>query len=181
MATLITHPIPALVLNQFTKDIPSKCSLLNYSILMTLLPDADVIGFGFGIEYGDMLGHRGFTHSIVFAILISIIISKFLLNYTGKNLRVGFIILFLSTMSHGLLDAFTNGGLGVGFFIPFDGSRYFFQYTPVEVSPIGIRNFISMRGLEVIWSEAKLIWIPSLIIFLTSWAFKKIQQKKNSL
>lgn len=179
MATLISHPIPALVLNQFTKGIPSKRSLLNYSILLTLVPDADVIGFGLGIQYGDMLGHRGFSHSIVFAIVISYLIAKFLLKYTGKNLRTGFVILFLSSMSHGLLDAFTNGGLGVGFFIPFDASRYFFPYTPIEVSPIGIRNFISERGLEVIWSEVKLVWIPAILFYLSIKLFKKFQKKSD--
>lgn len=179
MATIISHPIPALVLNQFTKDIPSKRSLLMYSILLTILPDADVIGFGLGIKYGDMLGHRGFTHSIFFAIIIAFIIAKFRLKYTGKHLIQGFLILFFSTISHGLLDGFTNGGLGVGYFIPFDSTRYFFPFTPVEVSPIGIRNFLSMRGVEVLWSEAKLIWIPSAIIFLALIGIKKLKTKKD--
>jgi inner membrane protein len=31
------------------------------------LPDIDVIGFRFGIDYGALLGHRGFTHSLAFA------------------------------------------------------------------------------------------------------------------
>lgn len=179
MATIITHPIPALVVNQFTKDIPSKRSLLMYSILLTILPDADVIGFGLGIQYEDMLGHRGFSHSIVFALLVSFLIAKFRLKYTGKYLYQGVIVLFLSTISHGILDGFTNGGLGVGYFIPFDSTRYFFPFTPIEVSPIGIRNFLSMRGLEVLWSEAKLVWIPSLLIFLSYLVFKKLRKRKG--
>ncbi len=179
MATIITHPIPALVVNQFTKDIPSKRSLLMYSILLTILPDADVIGFGLGIQYEDMLGHRGFSHSIVFALLVSFLIAKFRLKYTGKYLYQGVIVLFLSTISHGILDGFTNGGLGVGYFIPFDSTRYFFPFTPIEVSPIGIRNFLSMRGLEVLWSEAKLVWIPSMLIFLSYLVFKKLQKRKG--
>tara|TARA_B100001971_G_C18267964_1_gene595969 strand:+ start:23610 stop:24149 length:540 start_codon:yes stop_codon:yes gene_type:complete len=179
LATIITHPIPALVVNQFTKDIPSKRSLLMYSILLTILPDADVIGFGLGIQYEDMLGHRGFSHSIVFALLVSFLIAKFRLKYTGKYLYQGVIVLFLSTISHGILDGFTNGGLGVGYFIPFDSTRYFFPFTPIEVSPIGIRNFLSMRGLEVLWSEAKLVWIPSMLIFLSYLVFKKLQKRKG--
>ena len=179
MATIITHPIPALVLNQFTKDIPSKRSLLMYSVLLTILPDADVIGFGLGIQYEDMLGHRGFTHSILFALVISFLIAKYRLKYTSKNLYIGVLILFLSTISHGLLDGFTNGGLGVGYFIPFDSTRYFFPYTPIEVSPIGIRNFLSMRGLHVLWSEAVLVWVPSTIIFVLIFIFNKLKPKKD--
>lgn len=150
-----------------------------YSILLTILPDADVIGFGLGIQYEDMLGHRGFSHSIVFALLVSFLIAKFRLKYTGKYLYQGVIVLFLSTISHGILDGFTNGGLGVGYFIPFDSTRYFFPFTPIEVSPIGIRNFLSMRGLEVLWSEAKLVWIPSLLIFLSYLVFKKLRKRKG--
>jgi hypothetical protein len=45
---------------------------------------------------------------------------------------------FLATASHGLLDAMTDGGLGVAFFSPFDKHRYFFPWTPIRVSPIGL-------------------------------------------
>jgi inner membrane protein len=31
--------------------------------LCSVIPDLDVIGFRFGIRYGDFWGHRGFTHS----------------------------------------------------------------------------------------------------------------------
>jgi len=34
-----------------------------------------------------------------------------------------FAYLFLATASHGVLDAMTNGGLGVAFFSPFDNRR----------------------------------------------------------
>ena len=32
--------------------------------LLSLLPDADVIGFAFGVRYEDEWGHRGATHSV---------------------------------------------------------------------------------------------------------------------
>jgi inner membrane protein len=164
LATLISHPLPALICNQFNKDLPSKRSLLTWSIGLTLLPDADVISFALGISYYDMLGHRGFTHSILFSIIIAFLIARFALRYEKAHLLRGFLILFVSSMSHGILDALTNGGLGVGFFIPFTEQRYFFPATPIEVSPIGVRNFLSQRGLEVILSELKTVWIPGLLI-----------------
>src|ERR1044071_302595 len=34
---------------------------------LSMLPDADVIGFAFGVRYGDPWGHRGATHSFVFS------------------------------------------------------------------------------------------------------------------
>ena len=39
------------------------------------LPDLDVIGFRFGIHYGDFWGHRGFTHSLVFAALLASVVA----------------------------------------------------------------------------------------------------------
>ena len=46
---------------------PSWTSMAGWSAL-SLLPDADVIGFSMGVEYGDPWGHRGATHSIAFAV-----------------------------------------------------------------------------------------------------------------
>ena len=67
------------------------------------------------------------------------------------------------TASHGLLDALTNGGRGIGFFAPFSNHRYFFPWRPIQVSPIGV-GFFSSRGLRVLASEAGWIWLPSAII-----------------
>src|SRR5687768_17218569 len=37
---------------------------------LSMLPDADVIGFAFGVQYGDEWGHRGATHSFVFSLAL---------------------------------------------------------------------------------------------------------------
>jgi len=181
LATLISHPIPAIALNLCVKEIPKRKSLFGFSVLLTIMPDFDVVAFRLGIPYEHILGHRGITHSILFALLVSILIAKFRLKYTGKDLKIGSGILFLSCISHGILDGFTNGGLGVGYFIPFTAERYFFPFTPIEVSPIGLRNFLSYRGLEVLFSEFKIIWIPSLIILLSSVMIKKIRMKNKMM
>jgi len=40
-------------------------------VLCSVIPDLDAIGFRFGIHYGDFWGHRGFTHSLIFAALLA--------------------------------------------------------------------------------------------------------------
>src|SRR5215210_6880708 len=40
--------------------------------LLSLLPDADVLGFSLGVEYGDRWGHRGATHSLVFSAVVGL-------------------------------------------------------------------------------------------------------------
>ena len=64
---------------------------------------------------------------------------------------------FSVTASHGVLDAMTDGGLGIAFFAPFDNGRYFLPWTPIKVSPIEITAFFTVRGLQVLRSE--LVWI----------------------
>lgn len=36
-----------------------------------MIPDLDVVGFTFGMKYADFLGHRRFTHSLVFAAILA--------------------------------------------------------------------------------------------------------------
>jgi inner membrane protein len=123
-----------------------------------MLPDADVVAFALRIPYSDMLGHRGLSHSIAFAGLIGG------LGYAWRRTVPDALCLFLATLSHGLLDAMTDGGRGVAFFAPFSGERYFFPWTPIEVSPLGL-GFFSARGASVFASELLWVWIPSAAAF----------------
>jgi inner membrane protein len=130
------------------------------------MPDLDVIGFHFGVHYGDFWGHRGFTHSLLFAALLAsaTLLLTFRVPISGLSLPVVWTYLFLATASHGFLDAMTDGGLGVAFFSPFDNQRYFLPWTPIRVSPIGVSQFFSARGLAVLQTEILWIWIPAAFL-----------------
>lgn len=168
MASIFGH---GLVAYTVSKVIDSKSSklLLFLAIGSSMLPDLDVLAFKFGISYAHPFGHRGFTHSILFAIIWSVLLS-FLFGKGRKLIYV--IVLFLSTISHGILDAMTTGGKGVGFFIPFDNSRFFFPFRPIKVSPIGIKEFFSEWGINVLLSEFKYIGIPCLIVLIMLYLFR---------
>ena len=147
------------------------------AIVSSVLPDADVIGFAFGIDYGDMLGHRGFSHSLLFALLWSLLVVslgfKRLPRYSREWWGV-FAFFFIATASHGVLDALTNGGLGVAFFAPFDNTRYFFPWRPINVSPIGVTEFFSAWGSVVMLSEIKYVWLPLTIVWLAVRLLRKL-------
>ena len=99
-----------------------------WSVVCCLLPDADVLGLFVGIPYEHVLGHRGITHSIAFAILIGIVVPTLAVPTIPLwSRRYGVLVIYfgLVTLSHGFLDAFTDGGLGIAFFAPFDSTRYF--------------------------------------------------------
>ena len=68
MASVFTHAFFALgKLYAAASEMPARFWLL--SALCAVLPDADVAAFVFGVAYGDVLGHRGLTHSLAFALL----------------------------------------------------------------------------------------------------------------
>jgi inner membrane protein len=167
MPTIITH---AMVAAGLTSAFPSQTisrRLVILGAVCSMAPDVDVLGSRFGIRYGDLWGHRGLTHSLVFAVafsLLGLIAGVPSVVGSGRRLLL-WLCLFLSTASHGLLDACTDGGLGVAFFSPFDPTRYFFPFRPIAVSPIGV-HFFSQRGISVLGSEFVWVWIPLLIFFI---------------
>jgi inner membrane protein len=140
---------------------------------LSFLPDADVIGFGFGVRYGDEWGHRGASHSLMFALILGTVIGLLAPRYRRARFRTG-IIAVLVLASHGVLDTFTNGGLGIAVFWPFDQTRYFAPWTPIPVSPIGL-GYLSPYGLRVAATELVLFapllwyaWRPRTAQFISS-------------
>ena len=177
MATIISHSIAALAVGKAfaPEGMPPRFWVLTAACAM--LPDLDVISFAFGIRYGHMLGHRGITHSFAFALILSCVVV--LLFFRDASLFSGywwFLIayFFVVTASHALLDALTNGGLGVAFFAPFNNQRYFFPWRPIEVSPIGAEAFMSVRGVQVLLSEIKWIWTPSAVLVVIASIVQRI-------
>ena len=166
MASLLSHAVAALSIGTcFYRSGTSK-GIWTIGTLCSVIPDMDVVGFRFGIRYGDFWGHRGFTHSLVFAALLAaaIVTLRFRRAASGLSRLSLWAYFFLATASHGLLDAMTDGGLGVAFFSPFDNYRYFLPWTPIRVSPIGVGRFFSDRGLAVLQSELLWIWIPAALL-----------------
>jgi inner membrane protein len=175
MASAFSHAIVGLAIGTcFCRpEIPKRVWFAG--ILCTALPDLDVIGFRFGVRYGDFWGHRGFTHSLLFAALLSsIIVTIFFRHWIpGISRAALFAYLFLATASHGLLDAMTNGGLGVALFSPFDNRRIFLPWTPIRVSPIGAARFFTARGLAIIQNEFLWIWIPAILFAFLVWMLRR--------
>lgn len=166
MASAFSHAFVALALGKTSSHPIMTWQVLLLGMTCSIVPDLDVIGFYFGIQYGDLWGHRGLTHSLLFAGLLSAALVAMWYGRKARAAQVGiFVYLFLCTASHGVLDALTDGGLGVAFLSPFDTSRYFFSARPVAVSPIGISVFFSTDTFYVLASEVKWIWLPTIAWF----------------
>jgi len=175
MASAFGHAFTAIALGT---SVPKTYRSIKFWIVATIcsiLPDADVIGFSFGIPYESFWGHRGFSHSLLAALIIGVLItiifySTILFSRKGITLILFFT---LATASHAVLDAMTTGGLGVAFFSPWENTRHFFDWRPIRVSPIGIENFFSAWGLRVILSELIYIFIPGTVYMLILYIIRR--------
>src|SRR5262245_27856731 len=135
-------------------------SMVAWSAL-SLLPDADVIGFPMGVRYADPWGHRGATHSLLFAVALATAIALVAPRFGRPRLRA-WVIASVVLVSHGLLDTITDGGLGCALLWPFDLTRYFAPWRPIPVAPIGLA-FFSPYGLFV--SSIELVLFAPVAVY----------------
>jgi inner membrane protein len=167
MASAVTHAVLPLFLGRTFFDRGMPLRFWVFSLFCSVLPDFDVVGFLLGVHYGGFWGHRGFSHSLTFAFLVSLGVAISCFRDFGlfsKKWWDIWIFFFFLISFHGVLDGMTDGGSGVAFFSPFDGGRYFLPWTPLRVSSIGLKGFFNQRGSEVLLSEIIWVWIPSLLL-----------------
>jgi inner membrane protein len=163
MASAFAHIVVPAVAYVAFKSKAINMRLFILAAVLSVLPDLDVIAFKFGIPYESQWGHRGFTHSIFFSGVLALGLTCFWKKLKSHPLAV-FAICFVACVSHALLDAMTNGGLGVALYWPLNNERYFLAERPIQVSPIGVGAFFSERGLNVILSELRWVFLPGLVL-----------------
>jgi inner membrane protein len=127
---------------------------------LSLLPDADVIAFALAIPYEAPWGHRGATHSLAFAGAVGLL--GLLAAKVARLPALRTALLAAATVaSHGVADAFTDGGLGSALLWPASDERFFAPWTPIPVAPIGL-SFLSSRGLYCAMMEL-LLFAPFFV------------------
>ena len=173
MPTVFTHLAPpiAAALALGSARVPPKMLLVG--MLAAVLPDADGLAhlLGAGPLYGSWLGHRGFTHTLLFALLMGVAGLWLCRLWKGKPWQ-GFVWLLACTLSHPLLDMMTSGGAGIALWAPFSTEREFAPWRPVRVSPLAPSQLLSSRGAAVLLSELQYIWMPLLLIGLSGFALR---------
>jgi inner membrane protein len=177
MATVFSHPAVALGLIPWFRDVRSSKLVVLTGVVLSILPDIDVLAFRIGIPYAHTFGHRGFTHSLFFAALVSAVCAWIISRYLTKRMFSIWVFLFVCMASHGFIDAFTNGGYGIALLSPFSNERYFFPVQPLEVSTLSIRRFFQGQGIGVLISELQWVWLPCLALFILGLFRLKIPAK----
>ncbi len=144
------------------------------------IPDIDFVASLFTSTSQNLLAHRGFTHSILFALLFTPTISL-VFNHWGKPLNVSFkrwmIFFAVQSFVHVFIDAFNN--YGVGWFEPFNHTRISFNSIYVADPFFSIWPFMGaviLLALKSISHYRHITWKLSLffcIFYLTYSLFNK--------
>jgi len=178
MPTILSHPAVPLALGAGlgARAIPPR--LLAAGVVACVLPDADVIGHALGVPWGSDFAHRGFTHSLPFALGLALLGAAAWRRLGAPPLTV-LSFLFAAGASHGLLDACTNGGSGIALLWPLSSERYFAPFRVIEVSPIGVVRFLSARGLDVLASELVWVWLPAALLAALLAAARRLRANRR--
>lgn len=163
MSTCFSHPVVPLAIACWFPSLRTPSRLLAASLLSSA-PDLDAFGYFAGVPYEAWCGHRGCTHSVVFAALLALLPTAWLARRNDLPRRRVVAFLFAAAASHGLVDMATNGGLGIAVWWPFDATRHFWPVQPLEVPPLGILAFFSAWGVHVLASEALWLWLPAAVV-----------------
>jgi inner membrane protein len=178
MPSVFTHAVASIALGRAytTRSVPVRFWVL--SSLCAAAPDIDVLANRFGYDHTTMLGHRGLTHSILFAIVLSglVVLLFFRKPVEGMMSRLAlFAFFFAATASHSVLDAMVDGTLGVALLAPFNPGRFFLPWRPIVSSPIGLA-FFSSAGAATLLNEIVWVWVPSLMIIIAPWLRRRFKR-----
>ena len=159
MASILGHTVVGYTIAK-VGGVRLNNKVLWIATALAFFPDADIILHNMGVSYDSVWGHRGFSHSLTFALVLGILFSL-----PFKNHRWQIALIFgLSMASHGVLDAMTTGGRGIAFFWPWENARYFLSWRFIKVSPMSLIRFISDWGWQVIKSELLFLVLPCSMI-----------------
>ena len=138
------------------------------------MPDLDVLS---PADYGAPLGHRGLTHSLAFALIVSALAAGATFRYLRVNGWFLASVFFMVIASHGLLDAMTRGGADVPFFWPLD--LCYGNWGPLRVADLAFelpdpRTSRAWRG-ELLW-----VWLPTIILVGLVTVYRRWKQSSQA-
>jgi inner membrane protein len=174
MATTYTHAVVGFGLAQVYRPPRRRWLYWLLAALLAVFPDFDVFS---SAVYGTLLGHRGITHSLIFAAWLAFLTASLSFRPLRGNLWALTGIFFLAAGSHGLLDALTRGGESIPFFWPATGERYG-NWGPIPVSDLAL-EVPDPRRSRALRSELLWVWLPTGAfvgsLWIARWArrFKK--------
>ena len=154
-----------------------KFPLLCYGSFVAIAADIDFLPkLIAGIDM-----HRGFTHSLAFAIVFSLVVNRCITEKTRfarlKYLRA-FILTFILYCSHLVLDFFTQGGSGLPLLWPLS-TNTFHSTIPLFPAVHHSRGLFDTSHLRFISFE--LVYSTLLLWCISRWKTYQNQRDNNTL
>ncbi len=175
MATIYTHAVVGLGLGRLYATRPMPWTYWGLVTVLPILPDLDAFSMA---SYGSLFGHRGITHTLLFALALSSLAAV----ATFRCFRVSWwslaILFFAIIASHGLLDAMTRGGENIPFFWPL-GGRYG-NWGPLPVSDIAF-DLPDPRSSSAIRMELLWIWLPTIAAVGSTMIYRRLKRSEHSI
>ncbi len=167
MPTIYTHAIVGAGLGNLC--VPQRRRWLFWAlvILLPVTPDLDVFSKS---AYGSITGHRGFTHSLVFAALVGIMASFLVHRALRVKIWTLSVLFFAVTASHSILDMFTDGGFGIPLLWPVTDQR-FGPYGPIHVADGDLTRSLT--------TEFWYVWLPTAGLAAMTIIFRRIKRQKR--
>jgi inner membrane protein len=113
--------------------------------LLGLLPDIDVAWVNLGVPDVGWAGHRGFTHTPLFAVACGLVAAAWRVRQ-DRPWKALTLAVTLTVLSHGILDALAQDGRGIMFLWPISELRMHFPWRPIPDAPRGVA-ILSPGGL----------------------------------
>lgn len=159
-------PALALAVAAGSRTISWRLALLG--AFCAVLPDIDIALYYLHLDaYAGTYGHRGFTHSLGFALLLGALAAV----GTGPGWRArGAAALFitLSAASHPLLDGLMDLGICNAWFWPLDGARYCLPWRPIPLQGVSLLGWTRL-ALELQWIGVPLLMLANAGMLARWW------------
>lgn len=167
MASLFAHAVvPAVLSRAFVLPDGYARRVAIAGAICGSIPDLDVVTYALEIRANEPLGHRGLFHSLPFALLVALVATAIVCRKLDKRspaVRSIFVFLLASTAAHGLLDAVTQGEVGVALFAPFSDARLSSPVKLLAACPVGLTEYLGYFGLLSIANELLYAVIPVVL------------------
>jgi len=167
MATDYSHAVVGLGLARLYATKPMPWAYWGLAAVLPIIPDLDVFS---SAAYGTWLGHRGVTHSLVFALLLGVITAGVAFRYFRVRWWSLSALFFVIIASHGLLDALTWGGEGIPFFWPLEGRYGNWGLLPLSDVPLDLPDPRYSRSIR---SELLWVWLPTGLLVGLAMAYRR--------
>lgn len=159
---------------------------LLWGALAQNLPDIDTVAALWLPPYQNVIVHRGFTHSVLFALVVALLLAVGASRWQqDKKISWGsfFIFFLLQFLVHDLLDTFN--AYGTGLLEPFSHERFAFHLLYVADPLLTIWPAASVLGLVLLKNQSAYRWrwvlagLLPVVLYISYAAYNKSNISKQ--